>query len=95
MFRQNLKDLLDESPDSFPKRSNIKMLAGKTLTRTPKWHKAIVLVSIGEKAQLRLFGWRKNKEGEWRIAQKFNISKGYAAKISEILDAFVMEDLQK
>ena len=68
------------------------MLAGKTLTRTQSWHKAIVLVSVGNKKQLRLFGWRKNKDGEWRVGQKFNISKGYAAKISEILDAFVMGD---
>ena len=90
MYQRTLEELLNEPGDSFPKRSEkITIISGRTLTKTQNWHKAIVLVVINEKKQLRLYGWRKNKDGQWRVGQNFNISKGYAAKISEILDAFV------
>ena len=91
MYRRTLVELLNEPGDTFPSRSSIEIISGKTLARTGSWHKAIVLVRSGEKRQLRLYGWQRNKDGEWRVRQKFNISKGYAAKISEILDSFATE----
>ena len=65
---------------------------GKTLAKTPNWLKAAVLVDVGEKHQIRLCGWQLNKEGEWRLRQKFNVSKGFAAKVSLILDTFATEE---
>ncbi len=85
-----LEDLLDEPPESFPSRSSVKILRGKTLTRIGKWHKAAVLVDSGGKKQLRLYGWRKSKEGIWKVIQKFNVSRGYAARVGAILDAFAI-----
>ena len=83
--------MLDEPGDTFPKRSKLEITRGKTLAKTPTWHKAAVLVEVGGKWQLRLLGWQLNKEGEWRLRQKFNISQGYAAQLAEILESFAME----
>ena len=91
MNRQTLAELLPEQGDTFPRRSSIEIISGKTLAKTGSWHKAIVLAKTGDRMQLRLYGWQKNKDGEWRVRQKFNISKRYAAKVSEILDAFATE----
>ena len=85
----NLEKLLDEEPDAFPVGKTVKALRGKTVAKTAQWLKAIVLVDVGNnKKQLRMYGWQKNKEGEYKVRQKFNISKGYANRLSEILVAF-------
>jgi len=91
LYFKGLSTLLDESGDSFPRRSALKILRGKTLTKTPSWHKAIVLVELTKGSQLRLVGWQLNKDGEWRMRQKFNISKGYALNIAEVCEAFANE----
>jgi len=91
MRRKSLTELLDEPGDAFPRRSSIKIVCGKTLVKTSKWHKAVVLAEVDNKRQLRLCGWQETTDGEWRFRQKFNISKGYAARLSEILDAFATE----
>ncbi len=91
MYFKGLVELLDEPGDRFPQRSNLKILRGKTLTKTPTWIKAVVLVEVEGKPQLRLCGWQRKKEGEWRLSQKFNISRAYAIKISEILEAYAHE----
>ena len=88
MYFKGLETLLDESGDTFPRRSELKILRGKTLTKTPSWHKAIVLVELAKGRQLRLVGWQLNKEGEWRMRQKFNIAKGYAYTIAEVCEAY-------
>ncbi len=91
MFGKTLDELLTEPPETFPSKSKIKILRGRTLAKTGTWHKAIVLVDLDGKTQLRLYGWNKNKEDVWKVRQKFNISKGYAAKIAHILDVFATE----
>lgn len=88
MYFKGLTELLNEPGDVFPKRSELVILRGKTLAKTPTWHKAAVLVKVGEKQQLRLYGWQRTKTGEWRVRQKFNIAKSYAPTIGEILEAF-------
>ncbi|MHA1214287.1 MAG: hypothetical protein ACTSPG_03260 [Candidatus Hodarchaeales archaeon] len=84
----NLLDLLDDNPEEFPVSSTLKVLAAKKLAKTSSWLKAICLVETGGKQQIRLYGWQKNKEGQWKVRQKFNISKGYSAKIADIFKAF-------
>ena len=91
VYFKGLSTLLDEPGESFPKRSELKILRGKTLTKTPSWHKAIVLVELKKGQQLRLVGWQRNKEGEWRMRQKFNIAKGYALEIAETCEAYANE----
>lgn len=88
MYFKGLNELLDELGEKFPKRSELTILRGKTLTRTPTWHKAVVLVEVGEKQQLRLYGWQRTKDGEWRVRQKFNIAKGYAFALAEVCEAY-------
>lgn len=83
-----LKELLTDDPESFPVGSGINVLAGKLLTQTGTWKKAILLVKIDKKHQLRLYGWQKNKEGVWKLRQKFNMSKKYVTTISDALLAF-------
>jgi hypothetical protein len=91
LFFKGLSTLLDESGDSFPRRSDLKIIRGKTLTKTPNWHKAIVLVERAKGRQLRMVGWQLNKEGEWRMRQKFNISKGYALTVAQVCEAYANE----
>ncbi|MHA2023839.1 MAG: hypothetical protein ACTSWQ_09280 [Candidatus Thorarchaeota archaeon] len=91
MFGATLEELLHEPAESFPSRSTIKILQGRTLVKTGTWHKAIVLIDMDGKKQLRLYGWNKNKENVWKVRQKFNISRRYAAKLAHILDAFATE----
>ncbi len=91
VYFKGLSTLLDEPGESFPKRSELKIIRGKTLTKTPSWHKAIVLVELAKSQQLRLVGWQRNKEGKWRMRQKFNIAKGYAFIIAEVLEAYAQE----
>ncbi len=91
VYFKGLSTLLDEPGDSFPHRSKLKILRGKTLTKTPNWHKAIILIEQAKGQQLRLVGWQRNKEGEWRIRQKFNIAKGYALEIAEACEAYANE----
>ncbi len=91
IYTKSLNEVLVESGDDFNVGQGIEAIRGKTLTRTPTWLKAAVLVRVREKHQLRLYGWQKNKEGKWKVRQKFNISKGYAADLSEIIDLFSVE----
>jgi hypothetical protein len=84
----NIEDLLPQTEEKFPVGSGIKIIRGKTLAKTGQWLKAILLVEVGDKKQLRMYGWQKNKEGEYKLRQKFNISKGYSADVAEILMAF-------
>ena len=85
---KKLEELLTDKPDSFPVGTGINVLAGKMLTQTGTWKKAILLVKIDKKHQLRLYGWQKNKEGLWKLRQKFNMSKKYVGIISDALLAF-------
>lgn len=91
VYFKGLSTLLDEPGETFPRRSDLKILRGKTLTKTPSWHKAIILVQLAKRRQLRLVGWQLNKEGEWRMRQKFNISRGYALNIAEVCEAYANE----
>ncbi|MHA2224112.1 MAG: hypothetical protein ACXAC8_02835 [Candidatus Hodarchaeales archaeon] len=84
----SLTELLTDNIEEFPVSKSIKLLAAKRLAKTAQWLKAICLVETGGKQQIRLYGWQKNKAGEWKVRQKFNISKGYAEKLSLILSAF-------
>ncbi|MCY3414676.1 MAG: hypothetical protein INQ03_23705 [Candidatus Heimdallarchaeota archaeon] len=83
----NIEELLPET-EGFPTGDGITPIRGKTLVKTGSWLKAILLVETGNKKQIRLYGWQKNKEGEWKLRQKFNISKGYSIKLAEVLIAF-------
>ena len=84
-----LTEMLNDPIEEFPVSETIKVIAGKRLAKTGSWLKAILLVETGEnKYQLRLYGWQKNKEGQWKVRQKFNISKGYAKNMAEIFQAF-------
>ena len=84
----DIMELLNDDTSEFPVSKTIKVLAGKRLAKTSSWLKAIVLVETGNKKQLRLYGWQKNKEGVWKVRQKFNISKGYSQKLSTIFSSF-------
>ena len=89
MTEEELKELLPEGPENFPVGEGVNVLCGRTLTRMGAWHKAIVLVADNRgKKQIRLYGWQKNKEGEFKMRQKFNISPGYANIIKEVLETF-------
>jgi len=88
----SIEKLLNEEPASFPTGAAVKVLRGRTMAKTATWFKAILLVDVGNKHQLRLYGWQKNKEGVWKVRQKFNISKGYSMRLSEILDAFAASE---
>ena len=82
-----LEELLPET-EGFPTGEGIKIIRGKTLVKTGSWLKAILLVEVSDKKQIRLYGWQKNKAGEWKLRQKFNISKGYSETLASILVAF-------
>lgn len=88
MYFKGLATMLDEPGKAFPSRSELKIIRGKTLTKTPSWHKAIVLIEQESGRRLRLVGWQRNKEGDWRIRQKFNIAKGYALEIAAACEAY-------
>jgi len=83
---EELKELLPET-EGFPTGKGIKVIRGKTLTKTPSWLKAILLVENRGKEQVRLYGWQL-VDGTYKVRQKFNISHGYSADIAEILMAF-------
>jgi len=85
----NLEELLPETND-FPVGSGIIAIRGKTLAKTSEWWKAVVLIKSRNKEQLRFYGWQKNKEGEYKTRQKFNVSRGYASRLARILMAFSM-----
>ena len=65
------------------------------LVRAGIWKKAILFVKIGNKRQLRLYAWQKNKQGDWKLRQKFNMSKAYAPLIAECLMAFKEEETEE
>ncbi len=88
----NIEELLPTT-EGYPVGEGIKVLRGKTLAKTSQWLKALLLVEVQGKKQLRFYGWQKNKEGEYKNRQKFNVSKGYAGKIAEIMLAF--DDLEE
>ncbi len=85
----DLKELLTDPIEEFPVSKSLKLVAAKRLAKTASWLKAICLIEMaGGKFQVRLYGWQKNKAGEWKVRQKFNISKGYSGKLSQIFQAF-------
>ena len=87
---ENLSTLLPEAPKAFPVQDGITVLRGRTLTTTPSgWRKAIAEVSTGNKRQIRFFGWQKNKEGQYKKRQKFNVSPGYVDILVQVLEAFL------
>ena len=88
-MKLEIEELLPES-EGFPVSKEVKVIRGLKITKTSDWLKAIVLVDVGKKLQLRLYGWQKDKEGKYKVRQKFNISKGYAGKLGRILLAFAM-----
>lgn len=88
-MNMSLRELLTDDTEEFPVSKTIKVVAAKRLAKTASWLKAIVLVETGGgKHQIRLYGWQKNKAGEWKVRQKFNISKGYSDKLAQICQAF-------
>lgn len=87
MISNDIESLLPQT-DGFPLGKGVELIRGKTLAKTGSWFKAIILVKVGEKKQLRFYGWQKNKEGEYKVRQKFNVSKGYSALVGEIMYAF-------
>jgi hypothetical protein len=92
MAKKTLEELLPEGPENFPVGETVTVLRGKTLAKTGQWLKAILLTESGKKKQLRLYGWQKNKEGQYKNRQKFNISQGYMKMLSNILQAFLEEE---
>ena len=91
MVNEDINSLMPDT-EGFPVGEGIKVIRGKTLAKTGSWLKALLLVNVGDekqqKKQLRFYGWQKDKEGNYKVRQKFNVSKGYAAKIGEIMLAF-------
>jgi hypothetical protein len=88
--------LLPEGGEKFPVGKGIEIVRGKTLSRTNKWWKAILLIKTKrakeEKYQLRLYAWQKNKKNEYKVRQKFNISLArYLGDVIDILQMFVLE----
>ena len=85
----NLKEILTDPIEEFPVSKTLKLVAAKRLAKTSSWLKAICLIELaGGKHQIRLYGWQKNKAGEWKVRQKFNCSQGYSGKLSTIFQAF-------
>lgn len=84
---KSLEDLLPNT-DEFPVGNGIKVIRGRILAKTGQWLKAILLVEVQGKKQLRFYGWQKDKEGNYKNRQKFNVSKGYADDIAEIMMSF-------
>jgi hypothetical protein len=87
MVSEDINSLLPDT-EGFPVGEGIKVIRGKTLAKTGSWLKALLLVNVGDKKQLRFYGWQKDKEGNYKVRQKFNVSKGYAATVGEIMLAF-------
>lgn len=97
-----LEKILRTAGNTFPVRetSTLKPVCGLSLSKGKKWWKAIVLVRIttssGDKYQLRLYAWAKNNNGEWKLRQKFNISKArYVSNIVDVLTLFAPLQSQK
>ncbi|MHA1168752.1 MAG: DNA topoisomerase, partial [Candidatus Hodarchaeales archaeon] len=83
-----LIELLPDGKDNFPVGKGIEVISGKILVNILNWKKAVVLVKFGNKKQLRFYGWQKNKEGKYKLRQKFNISEEYSAVLASVLEAF-------
>lgn len=85
-------ELLNESPDSFPVGQGVDVIGGKTISKTRNWWKAILLVKTRfgsrEQHQIRLYGWQKNKNDEYKLRQKYNISA--TASIGYLIDVLQM-----
>ena len=90
-----LEVLLPDGPEKFPTPGRgIEIIRGRMLTETPAWKKAMVWVRVtyqgSTKQQLRLIGWQKNKQGQWKVRQKFNISPaGYAMDLIDVLQGLL------
>jgi len=86
-----LEELLPEEGSRFPAQINV--LRGRTLQKSGKWWKAVVLAEnpYGRRPryQLRLYGWVR-RDDEWKVAQKFNLSAaGYLHEVVYILQSFI------
>lgn len=91
-----IRSLLPEDGKKFPVGKGVNAICGKTLAKTNSWWKVVLLVKTKfgdtEKYQLRLYGWQKNKEGVYKVRQKFNVSiSPYISDIIDILQIFVQE----
>ena len=91
-----IRSLLPEDGKNFPIGEGVNAICGKTLSKTNQWWKAVLLVKIkvgkNEKYQLRLYGWQKNKEGIYKVRQKFNISPSkYTGDLIDIFQTFTEE----
>ena len=89
------KTLMCDNCD-FPVGKGVKVICGKTLSKTNRWWKVVLLVKIkfGDKEsyQTRLYGWQKNKEGIYKLRQKFNVSASkYIGDLINILRVFIEE----
>jgi hypothetical protein len=90
-----LEILLPHGPSKFPTPGQgIEILRGRLLTQTPTWKKAIVWVRVTYRGQtqqqLRLIGWARNKQGQWKVRQKFNISPArYAMDLIDVLQGLL------
>lgn len=89
-----LKTLLPET--DFPSLGEgLTVLCGKTLSRNNLWWKAcLFVIDRNGKEQLRLYGWQKTRhgaliEGEYKLKQRFNVSKKFANILFEINAAFL------
>ena len=59
---------------------------GRTIGRRGLWWSAVLAIHPKEKKPyIKLFKWRKNKEGEWKEQQKFIINNG--TQLSTVTDS--------
>lgn len=91
---EKVRQFFPESKSQFPNDYNewkkVRFIAGKTLFRSGRFHKALILVQNGEKLQFRLYGWRLTKEAKWWHGQTFSFSVGTVPKLISVLDGFQM-----
>lgn len=94
MVMVNLVDeFLTETEGFPPLGEGLEFMRGKTLTKAFGWLKAILLVKdSGDKLQLRLYGWQwSEQDNEYKVRQKFSISRGFANELAEIFHAFSLD----
>lgn len=78
--------------EKFPVHEIIKQIKGKTLYRSKRFWRAVVLAEDpGGRRSVRVYLWR-NKDGKWKVSQKLKINtkKGWE-KLKKIIDEYVQE----
>jgi len=91
-----IKALLNERGEKFPVGKGVNVECGRSFSKTGTWWKAVLLVKVRygktEKYQLRLYGWQRNKEGIYKLRQKYNISASpYVSQLINAIRLFVEE----